>query len=137
MKKVGILVLSLVACFALFRIGHTLSYDPKSNAIADSANTAGNIVTRDASGNFAANAITTLEPAGITIASNTTTAQYLQFNGAHTSVDIKTLIPGATNQVLLNVTSFSICVATGIKAGAWVFTSTGATGGLIPCYQVP
>ncbi len=122
----------LMSIVAVFAIGYAvaafaISGNPQSNVLYDSANTASNLVMRDANGAFSAGAITAT--------SVTNTGQ--QLLQLATTMQLLTVVPigaGATISVQLNTptVTYSVCVASGTGAGAWVYPSTTTVSAGLP-----
>lgn len=111
-------LLIAVALFTVAGIGYAINGNPSSNVLYDSANTANNLVARDANGSFAAGQIILLQ---------------------ETTTQLLTLVPISTGAVVAiaaatpSASAFGVCVSSGVNAGQWVYLSTGAANAAHPC----
>lgn len=132
------IIAGLMLAVLAVEIGRADSVNPASNVTADSANTAGTIVYRDSSGNFAAGTITatavtaatslTVSAGKVSVSTAAVGATALVLDGSYSTVQLRLKTPTAVGQIIFNTTLGNICVSTGTAtAEAYKLAGTAST----------
>ena len=121
MKK--LLVAFVLGLLAATGIGYAITVNPASNVTADSDNTAGTIVLRDTSGNFAASAIT-----ATSIVASAQVGAVRSWSRTKAQFDV--LVPTAVGEVYFcsNCSTPNLCVSTGTAASQFLRVDSTSAG---------